>query len=38
MHTGIANVPLHGGQCPPWLFKKMKQNTVLAFLRATFVL
>ncbi|MFA5537292.1 MAG: DUF763 domain-containing protein [Bacillota bacterium] len=25
MKTGIANVPLHGGQCPPWLFEKMKQ-------------
>lgn len=25
MQTGIANVPLHGGQCPPWLFEKMKQ-------------
>lgn len=25
MQTGIANVPLHGGHCPPWLFKKMKE-------------
>jgi len=25
MKTGIANVPLHGGHCPPWLFEKMKQ-------------
>ncbi|MDD2234539.1 MAG: DUF763 domain-containing protein [Desulfitobacteriaceae bacterium] len=25
MQTGIANVPLHGGQCPSWLFEKMKQ-------------
>jgi hypothetical protein len=25
MQTGIANVSLHGGQCPPWLFEKMKQ-------------
>jgi len=25
MQTGIANVPLHGGQCPSWLFGKMKQ-------------
>ncbi len=23
MKTGIANLPLHGGQAPPWLFKKM---------------
>lgn len=23
--TGIANLPLHGGRCPPWLFQKMKQ-------------
>lgn len=23
MRTGIANLPLHGGQCPPWLFEKM---------------
>ncbi|MEM4522994.1 MAG: DUF763 domain-containing protein [Nitrososphaeria archaeon] len=21
--TGIAYLPLHGGRCPPWLFKKM---------------
>lgn len=25
MRTGVANVPLHGGHCPPWLFEKMKQ-------------
>lgn len=25
MKTGIVNIPLHGGQCPPWLFEKMKQ-------------
>jgi uncharacterized protein len=25
MRTGTANVPLHGGHCPPWLFEKMKQ-------------
>src|SRR5690606_21232086 len=25
MRTGIANTPLHGGHCPPWLFDKMKQ-------------
>lgn len=24
MKTGIANAPLHGGHCPPWLFKKMR--------------
>lgn len=23
--TGIANLPLHSGHCPPWLFSKMKQ-------------
>jgi len=22
-HTGIANLPLHGGQAPPWLFARM---------------
>jgi hypothetical protein len=22
-HTGIANLPLHGGQAPPWLFQRM---------------
>ncbi|MBI2548750.1 DUF763 domain-containing protein [Candidatus Woesearchaeota archaeon] len=21
--SGIANLPLHGGKCPPWLFKRM---------------
>jgi hypothetical protein len=25
MRTGIAQAPLHGGHCPPWLFEKMKQ-------------
>lgn len=25
MRTGIAQVPLHGGNCPPWLFEKMKR-------------
>lgn len=25
MRTGISNMPLHGGHCPPWLFAKMKQ-------------
>jgi hypothetical protein len=24
MRTGIANLPLHGGKCPAWLFTKMK--------------
>lgn len=24
MRTGIANLPLHGGKCPAWLFAKMK--------------
>src|SRR5690554_909812 len=24
MRTGMANTPLHGGHCPPWLFAKMK--------------
>ncbi|HHZ16958.1 MAG TPA: DUF763 domain-containing protein [Clostridia bacterium] len=23
--TGISQIPLHGGQCPPWLFAKMKK-------------
>ncbi len=23
--TGIAELPLHGGKCPPWLFRRMKQ-------------
>ena len=23
MHTGIANLPLHGGKAPPWLFRRM---------------
>ena len=25
MQTGTANMPLHGGQCPRWLFNKMKE-------------
>ena len=25
MRTGTANLPLHGGHCPPWLFEKMKE-------------
>lgn len=24
MHTGTANLPLHGGKCPAWLFTHMK--------------
>lgn len=24
MRTGSATAPLHGGRCPPWLFKRMK--------------
>ncbi len=24
MRTGTANLPLHPGKCPPWLFKRMK--------------
>jgi len=24
MRTGIANLPLHGGKCPAWLFNRMK--------------
>lgn len=24
MRTGTANLPLHGGKCPPWLFAEMK--------------
>jgi len=24
MKTGVAQLPLHHGHCPPWLFKKMK--------------
>jgi len=23
MRTGVANLPLHGGRAPPWLFKRM---------------
>jgi hypothetical protein len=23
MRTGVANLPLHGGKAPPWLFKRM---------------
>ncbi len=25
MKTGIANLPLHGGNCPAWLFPRMKK-------------
>lgn len=25
MRTGAADLPLHGGKCPPWLFERMKQ-------------
>jgi hypothetical protein len=25
MRTGMANTPLHGGHCPPWLFAKMRE-------------
>jgi len=25
MKTGIANLPLHPGKCPPWLFSRMKK-------------
>ncbi|MFQ6055657.1 MAG: DUF763 domain-containing protein, partial [Methanosarcinales archaeon] len=25
MKTGTVNLPLHGGKCPPWLFKKMRE-------------
>ncbi len=25
MRTGVTQVPLHGGHCPPWLFAKMKE-------------
>ncbi len=25
MRTGSADLPLHGGHCPPWLFEKMKK-------------
>ncbi len=24
MKTGVANLPLHGGRAPPWLFKRMR--------------
>lgn len=27
MRTGTANLPLHGGQCPAWLFRHMKALT-----------
>ncbi len=27
MRTGIANLPLHGGKCPPWLFARMVKMT-----------
>jgi hypothetical protein len=23
--TGVSDLPLHGGRCPPWLFKRMKR-------------
>ena len=23
--AGVADLPLHGGRCPPWLFKRMKK-------------
>ena len=23
MRTGYVDLPLHGGQCPPWLFERM---------------
>jgi len=23
--TGVSDLPLHGGRCPPWLFKRMKK-------------
>lgn len=26
MRTGTANLPLHGGKCPPWLFAEMKEH------------
>ncbi len=25
MRTGVADLPLHSGYCPPWLFKRMKE-------------
>lgn len=25
MRTGMADLPLHGGKCPPWLFARMKR-------------
>ena len=25
MRTGVANSPLHGGFCPPWLFEQMQR-------------
>ncbi|TDA33161.1 MAG: DUF763 domain-containing protein [Hadesarchaea archaeon] len=25
MRTGTAELPLHGGHCPPWLFERMKR-------------
>lgn len=25
MRTGVANLPLHGGKCPSWLFAQMKE-------------
>ncbi len=29
MRTGVANLPLHAGRVPPWLFKKMKGLSAL---------
>ncbi|MCX7730309.1 MAG: DUF763 domain-containing protein, partial [Candidatus Caldatribacterium sp.] len=23
--SGFADLPLHGGHCPPWLFERMKR-------------
>ncbi|MFB6345567.1 MAG: DUF763 domain-containing protein, partial [bacterium] len=25
MKSGSADLPLHGGHCPPWLFEQMKE-------------
>jgi hypothetical protein len=32
MKTGIADLPLHDGKCPSWLFEKMKKLSLLIFL------
>jgi len=33
MHrSGMATLPLHGGKCPPWLFKRMQKLSKLIFL------